>query len=114
MQRASLVGALAVLAMVVLVAGGAKTFSAQRAGLGVETSNGYQVTNVKYWMNDGATVRSVDFDLDAPARKVVARIVSGGTWYPCHEKAEASWSCPIDPDRPVEMNETDTFQVRAE
>jgi hypothetical protein len=114
MQRASLVGALAILAVAILVAGGARTFSGQRAGPGIETVNGYQVTNVKYWMSDGATVRSVDFDLDAPARKVTARIVSGGPWYPCHEKGESSWSCPVDPAHPVEMDDTDTFQVRAD
>lgn len=114
MQRATLGVTLAMLAMVVLVAGGARTFSAQRAGYGIETATGYQVTNVKYWMGDDATVRSVDFDLDAPARHVLARIVAGGAWYPCHEKSEESWSCPVDPAHPVEMNETDTFQVRAD
>jgi hypothetical protein len=112
MRRFALHG-MAVLIALVVIGSGARSLSAQRVGFGVETPTGYQVSNVKYWLGDNATVRSVDFDLDAPASHVTTHIVVGGPWYECTTKSSTGWTCPIPPSAPVEMNAADTFQVRA-
>jgi hypothetical protein len=112
MRRLGLQGA-GVVAAFLVVASGAHSFSGQRAGFGVQTPTGYQVSNVKYWLDGGSSVRSVDFDLDSPAHNVTARIETAGPWYRCETSGPASWSCPVPEAAPVDMNDADTFQVRA-
>jgi hypothetical protein len=112
MRRTALQGA-AVVAAILVIGSGARGFSAQRAGFGIETPTGYQVSNVKYWLGGESTVRAVAFDLDASAQTVSARIVIDGPWYQCTSKGDTSWSCPVPEGAPVDMNDADTFQVRA-
>jgi hypothetical protein len=112
MRGLALRGAGVVVAILV-IGSGARSFSAQRAGVGVQTPTGYQVSNVKYWLRGDSLVRSVDFDLDAPAHEVKARIEEGGPWYRCRTAGTTSWSCPVPEAGPVDMNDADTFQVQA-
>ena len=104
---------MAAAAAFIVVASGAKSFSAQRAGFGIETPTGYQVSNVKYWLGGESTIRSVNFDLDAPAHTVTTRLQVSGEWYECAPRGPRSWSCPFPESQPLTMNDADTFQVRA-
>jgi hypothetical protein len=112
MRRGVLQGA-AVVAAILVIASGTKSFSSQRAGFGIETSSGYQVSNVKYWLGGDSEVRSVNFDLDAPAHAVTARLQAAGGWYVCRSTGSASWSCVVPESAAVGINDADMFQVRA-
>ena len=112
MRRLALQGA-GVLVAFLVIGSGARSFSGQRAGFGVQTATGYQVSNVKYWLKGDSLVSAVDFDLDSPAHNVTARIETAGPWYRCRPSGTSSWSCPVPESGPVDMNDADTFQVRA-
>ncbi|MGH2746298.1 MAG: hypothetical protein ACRDKB_00015 [Actinomycetota bacterium] len=85
-RRTRIIGA--VLFAGVLAAGtyaftAANTVAASKAGDGSNTITGYTVSNVKYNLDatDPSKVSSYEFDLDATARQVKAKIVSGSTVY---------------------------------
>jgi hypothetical protein len=97
----------------VLVIFSARGHSTQSRGFEVQTPTGYEVSNVKYWTDEGGFVAGVDFELDAPARDVSALVYSGGEWLRCARgESVLEWSCPATGE-PVHMNDADTFQVRA-
>ena len=105
--------ATAVIAAILVIGSGTRSFSAQRSGFGIQTATGYQVSGVKYWLGGDSEVRSVNFDLDAPAHKVTARLQTLGHWYSCETAADRSWTCPVPESASIGMNDADTFQVRA-
>lgn len=112
-MQATMIKVTAALAAFIVIASSARGFSAQRAGFGIQTPTGYQVSNVKYWLRGDSTVESIDFELDSAAQVVSARIVTGGAWYRCATKGGLAWECPVPAAAPVPMSDTDTFQVRA-
>jgi hypothetical protein len=113
MPRRIALHGVALAAAVLVIASGARSWSGQRAGYGIETATGYQVSEVKYWLGDASALRSVDFHLDAPAHHVTTRLQVAGPWYRCRPNGGQSWSCPVVGVPRVDMNDADTFQVRA-
>lgn len=70
-----------------------------KAGDGAQAISGYVVSNVEYTLNstDPTRVSAVDFDLDAPATTVKAKLTAAGlTYVDCIEDAVTAnhWSCP--------------------
>ena len=65
-----------------------------KAGDGTGTISGYNVTNIRYTLNDTdpTKIDSVSFTLDANATTVRVRINSG-TWYQCDETASPAITC---------------------
>lgn len=75
------------------------TVAASKAGDGNAAISGYNVTGVKYNLDalDPTKLASVEFDLDATARVVKAKLSSSGTtYYDCTSGAPLSpnhWTC---------------------
>lgn len=97
----------------VLVIFSARSHSSQSRGFGIQTANGYVVSNVKYWTDEDGYVQGVDFELDARARAVSALVSGAGEWLECSRSDDVfAWSCSA-PSQPLHMNDADIFQVRA-
>jgi hypothetical protein len=93
----------AVVALLILAVGSAAyAFTAQntvpdsKAGIGSGVISGYVVSNVKYNLEAGnpANIDSVEFDLDAPAGTVKAKVVSSNPAYTdCTVSATTHYTC---------------------
>ena len=95
--------ALAIFSVIAVSAFGfaeANTFNggtdAGRAGDGSGTISGYNVTNIRYNLNEAnpSNLDSVTFDLDASATNVKAR-VNAGTWATCTGGPTTDWTCNV-------------------
>ncbi len=72
----------------------ANTVGASKAGDGTGTISGYNVTNIKYTLNNTnpTSIDAVSFTLDANAAVVRVRI-NAGSWYSCDVSASPSITC---------------------
>lgn len=79
------------------------TVPATKAGDGSEVISGYEVTAVKYILNDTtpSNIDSVTFSLDAPATSVSISLVSGGEWYTCTIDSNDDVTCDISTVTPA-------------
>lgn len=66
-----------------------------RAGDGVGTISGYNVTNVAYTLNNSnpSNIDKVTFTLNAAASTVKISLVNGGSIYSCTNTGSTNWSC---------------------
>ena len=66
----------------------------EMTGEGAVPISGWVVSNVNYQLSDMAGVRSVTFDLDAPAKKVLVKLTSNSTEFTaCTNIGGYHWQC---------------------
>jgi hypothetical protein len=83
------------------------------AGAAAVPIGGWAISNLDYQMSDDPSlVRSVTFDLDAPAQQVSAKLVSNSTEFTaCTNVGAYHWQCNFHVG--VEVSSMDEFRVIA-
>ncbi len=104
----------AVLAAFTIGLAGGNMVPGSGAGDGAMPITGYRVSNIAYNLEpmDPQYLRSVEFDLDAPAGEVKLRLTSSTPmWYTCNESPSGSghWVCATN----VQVLTVDEFRVIA-
>jgi hypothetical protein len=78
---------------------------AGRAGSGTGTISGYDVTNVKYTLdnNDPAVITGVQFALTPDTATTAKANINGGAWATCAH-AGGAWTCPVTGNAQAAVN----------
>jgi hypothetical protein len=82
-------------------------------GEGVNTISGWNISNVKYSLEEGASKTSaVEFDLDAPANAVKVSVESSSaSFFDCVNTIGTHWYCSVGPNAAI--SEFDELRVVA-